>query len=275
MTTLPHTSAMPGATAPRQRSDAFPANWRRRLGFTALFLYALYALSTLEITRDRFIRGLAQGAGFLARMWPPNTEATKLELLQQGMLESIQIAILATAAGVAIAIPLGLLAARNLMPTPVSWAARGLIALCRSFHPVIVTILFVKAVGFGALAGILGLVVSSLGFISKLLAEAIEEMNLKQVEAVRATGATFAGVLVMSIVPQVTARFVGFVAYQLDSNLRNSTMVGIVGGGGIGATLFTAYQRFDYDFVMTILLVIIAIVMVSELVSARIRRIFQ
>jgi phosphonate transport system permease protein len=257
------------------RTDAFPANWTRRAAFTGLFIYSLYAISTLDFTWARFVRGLDQGAKFLARLWPPNFAADKLELLQQGMIESIQIAILATAVGVIFSIPLGLLAARNLMPAPVSWLARGIIALTRSFHPVIVTILFVKAVGFGALAGILGLVVSSMGFISKLLAEAIEEMNLKQVEAVRATGASFWGVLFMSIIPQVMARFVGFVAYQLDSNLRNSTMIGIVGGGGIGATLFTAYQRFDYDFVMTILLVIIAIIMVSEIVSTRVRQVFQ
>ena len=132
-----------------------------------------------------------------------------------------------------------------------------------------------KAVGFGALAGILALVVASMGFVSKLLAEAIEEIDLRQVEAVRATGAGFANTLIMGVIPQVIARFVGFSAYQLDSNLRNSTMVGIVGGGGIGATLFTAYQRFDYDFVLTILIVTIALIMVSEIVSAQLRKIFQ
>ncbi len=161
------------------------------------------------------------------------------------------------------------------MPAAVSWSARALIALCRSFHPVIVAILFVKAVGFGALAGILALIIASIGFVSKLFGEAIEEMNLKQVEAVRATGASFAGVLIMGVLPQVMARFVGFSAYQLDSNLRNSTMVGIVGGGGIGATLFTAYQRFDYDFVLTILLAIISVIMVSEGVSTWLRRVFR
>jgi phosphonate transport system permease protein len=100
-------------------------------------------------------------------------------------------------------------------------------------------------------------------------------MNMKQVEAVRATGASWMNVLIMGVLPQVIARFVGFSAYQLDSNLRNSTMVGIVGGGGIGATLFTAYQRFDYDFVLTILLVIIALVILSEVVTGRMRRLFQ
>ena len=264
----------PAAVADRT-AVAMPANWPRRAGFLGLALYTAYAISTLDVTSDRFFRGLTQGAAFLKRLWPPNFEPSKLQLMTAGLLESVEIAILATAIGVALSLPLGVLAARNLMPAWVSWTARGLIALFRSFHPVIVAILFVKAVGFGALAGILALIVASCGFVSKLFAEAIEEMNLSQVEAVRATGASFWGVLAFGVAPQVMARFIGFAAYQLDSNLRNSTMVGIVGGGGIGATLFTAYQRFDYDFLMTILLAIIAIIMVSELASTRVRKLFQ
>src|SRR5690606_35265627 len=127
-------------------------------------------------------------------------------------------------------------------PPWVTWPARTLIAICRSFHPVIVAILFVKAVGFGALAGILALIVASIGFIAKLFAEAIEEISLKQVEAVRSSGASFGNVIVFSVVPQVLDRFVGFSSYQIDSNLRNSIMVGIVGAGGIGGTLFSAFQ---------------------------------
>lgn len=258
--------------APR---EALAVNWHRRLGLVALAIYTVYALSTLDVTWERMARGIPQGAKILARMWPPNFEPMKLELMRQGLVESLEIAVLATFFGVLLSLPLGLLAARNLMPAWVSWTARGVIALFRSFNPVIVAILFVKAIGFGALAGIMALIVGSLGFVSKLFAEAIEEMNLKQVEAVRATGATFAGVLIMGVMPQVMARFAGFTAYQLDSNLRNSTMVGIVGGGGIGSALFTAYQRFDYDYVLTILLAIIAIIMVSELLSTQVRKLFQ
>ncbi len=98
---------------------------------------------------------------------------------------------------------------------------------------------------------------------------------MKPVEAVRAAGSPCLSVVIMSVLPQVMARFIGFSAYQLDSNLRNSALVGIVGGGGIGATLFTAFQRFDYDFVFTIVLSIIAIVMVGEIVSGWMRRMFQ
>jgi phosphonate transport system permease protein len=265
-------TAISAVTTPR---EAFLPNWPRRFAFIALALYCIYAMSTLDITWERFVKGLDQGAKFLNRLWPPNFAPDKLALMGEGLLESVQIAILATAVGIFISIPIGLMSARNLVPVWMSWIGRVIIAIARSFHPMIVAILFVKAVGFGALAGILALIVSSIGFIAKLFAEAIEEMNMKQVEAVRATGASWLNVLFMGVIPQVVARFVGFSAYQLDSNLRNSTMVGIVGGGGIGATLFTAYQRFDYDFVMTILLAIIAIIMVSELLSSWLRKVFQ
>jgi phosphonate transport system permease protein len=269
------TDAQQSTTSNTDRPLALPVNWPRRVASTGLALYALYAASTLEITWARIVRGIPQGAHFLSRMWPPNFEPLKLDLMRQGLVESIEIAILSTVFGVLLSLPLGLLAARNLMPGWVSWTTRGFTALLRSFNSLIVAILFVKAIGFGALAGILALIVGTMGFVSKLFAEAIEEVNLKQVEAVRATGASFANVLIIGVLPQVMARFAGFTAYQLDSNLRNSTMVGIVGGGGIGAALFTAYQRFDYDYVLTILFAIIAIVMASELVSVQIRRLFQ
>ena len=266
------------APSPRARAlqaRAFPARWPVRLAWLGLVAYALYAATILDVTWPRLVQGLDNGARFLDRMFPPNLAPDKLALLWTGMVESIQIAVLATLVGILLSLPLGLLAARNLMPRWVSWSARGLIALFRSFHNVIVAILFVKAVGFGALAGILALVVSTMGFVSKLFAEAIEEMSMRPVEAVRATGAPFPSVLAMAVIPQVAARFIGFSTYQLDSNLRNSTMVGLVGGGGIGATLFTAYQRFDYDFVLTILLAIIAVIMVAEIVSRRLRAVFQ
>ena len=263
------------STTAEPRRVAFPPNWPARIGLAALAIYAVYAAQILDITWARFLVGLDHGAKFLDRMFPPNVAADKLQLLTTGMLESLQIAILATVIGVLLSVPLGLAAARNLAPAPVAWTARILIALFRTFHPVIIAILFVKAVGFGALAGMLALIFASMGFLSKLLAEAVEEMSMKQVEAVRATGSPFLSVIIMGIMPQVMPRFIGFCAYQLDSNLRNSALVGLVGGGGIGATLFTAFQRFDYDFVLTIVLAIIAAVMVGEVISGLMRRMFQ
>jgi phosphonate transport system permease protein len=244
-----------------------------RITAVALILYTFYAASTLDFTWSRLITGMGNAAKFLGRMFPP--DFMRWEMLLQGMLESLEIAILASAAGILVSLPIGLCAARNLMPVWVTWPARTLIAICRSLHPVIMAILFVKAVGFGALAGILALVIASIGFIGKLFAEAIEEISLKQVEAVRATGASFANVLTFGVLPQVLARFVGFATYQLDSNLRNSTMVGIVGAGGIGGTLFSAFQRFDYDFVCAILLTIIGVIMVGEVLSNYVKRVLH
>jgi phosphonate ABC transporter permease subunit PhnE len=254
---------------------AFPPSWPTRIGLLALAGYVLYAAASLDISWQRLVAGLGHGARFLARMWPPDLTPEKVDLLVSGMTESLQIAIIATVVGVLISLPLGMAAARNLAPLPLAWGARALIAVLRTFHPVIVAILFVKAVGFGALAGMLALIVASLGFLSKLVAEAVEEMSMGPVEAVRSTGAPFLAVVIMSVLPQVMPRFVGFSAYQLDSNLRNSALVGLVGGGGIGATLFTAFQRFDYDFVLTIVLAVIAVVMVGEIASGFMRRLFQ
>jgi len=243
-----------------------------RLALVLLAVYVVYACAQMEISWERVEIGLANAHKFFSRLFPPNFE--RWELLVKGLLESLQIAVLASALGIVLALPVGLLAARNLMPAWVTWPARALIVTARSFHPVIVAILFVKAVGFGALAGILALTVASIGFIGKLFTEAIEEISEKQVEGVRATGAPFASVLAFGVMPQVFSRFIGFSTYQLDSNLRNSTMVGIVGAGGIGGTLFAAFQRFDYDYVCAILISIIALIMVGEILAMGVRAIF-
>lgn len=249
----------------------FALSWRARLGALAVVMYAVYAATQLGFSWSRFQSGLELGARFLGRMFPPSVE--RLNVLWQGIAESLEIAVLASTLGILLALPISLLGARNLMPAWATWPSRALVALCRALHPVIVAIIFVKAVGFGALAGVLALTVASIGFIGKLFTEAIEEISLKQVEAVRASGASFANVIIFAVMPQVFARFVGFSTYQLDSNLRNSTMVGIVGAGGIGGTLFSAFQRFDYDFVCTILLTIIAIIMLGEILARMVRAI--
>lgn len=252
---------------------AFERHWAAWLGWLALAAYVAHAGSLLELSGPRLVAGLGEAGRLLDRLFPP--DFTSWRALVKGLAESLQIAVLASAAGILLSLPVGFLAARNLMPPWVTWPVRGLIAVCRAFHALIVAILFVKAVGFGALAGILALVVASVGFIAKLFAETIEEISPRPVEAVRATGAPFASVILFGVLPQVLPRFVGLASYQFDSNLRNSVLVGIVGGGGIGATLFSAFQRFDYAFVMAILLSIIALIMATEIVSQRVRAVLQ
>ena len=261
------TAPLPG------HSRAFRASPLARLGWLILAAYLLWAMASLDFNFARFLTGIDNGAKFIHRMFPPNFE--RWDLLVKGLTESLQMAFLASFLGVIISLPLGLLAARNLLPAVVTWPVRTLIIACRSFHPVIVAIICVKAVGFGALAGIVALTVASVGFVGKLFTEAIEEISMKQIEAVRATGASFMNVVIYGVMPQVMFRFIGFSAYETDANLRNSTMVGIVGAGGIGGTLFAAFQRFDYDYVFAILLSIIGLIMVGEVLQIWVKKVFR
>jgi phosphonate transport system permease protein len=256
-----------------KRPAPFRPNYWARSGYLLVVLYCIWAAQSLEISFDRVIAGMDNAQRFLGAMVPPNF--ARWQLLINNLLETLQIAIISSAFGVLISLPIGLMAARNLMPDWLTWPSRGFIAICRSFHPVIFAILFVKAVGFGPLAGILTLIFASIGFIGKLFAEAIEEISLKPVEAMRAAGAPFPSVLIFAVLPQVLNRFIGFATYQTDANLRNSTMIGIVGAGGIGGTLAAAFQRYDYDFVSAILICIIALVMVSELLAQRVKGVFR
>ncbi len=251
----------------------FKTNWWARLSWALALIYGIYAANYLDVSWTRFVEGIANGGNFLGEMVP--VDFSRWRLLVENLIETIEIAIIASAFGVLFSLPVGMFAARNLMPPWVTWPFRVYIALCRSFHPVIFAILFVKAVGFGPLAGILTLIFASIGFIGKLFAEAIEEISLKPLEALRAAGAPFISVIMYAVLPQVLNRFIGFASYQLDANLRNSTMVGIVGAGGIGGTLFAAFQRFDYDFLAAILISIITLVMISEFLSVQIKKVFQ
>ena len=202
--------------------------------------------------------------------FPPSFERSGL--LIDGFLESLKIAILATVGGIALSVPLAFMAASNISIKPIYFLGRGIIIVARSFHPVIVAIIFVKAVGFGPFAGALTLVVYSIGFVAKLLAERIEEIDFGQVEAMRAAGAGFIPTLAYAVMPQIMPRLVGLGIYQLDSNLRASAVVGIVGAGGIGATLANAFGRYDYDFALAITMVIVGVILVSEAVSGFVRK---
>ncbi|MDG5499529.1 phosphonate ABC transporter, permease protein PhnE [Marinobacter sp. BGYM27] len=232
--------------------------------------YAVWALYTLPFDWDRVAQGMERAARIFSGAFPPNF--SRSELLIDGFLESLKIAIVSTLLGVLLSVPIAFMAARNIAAKPVYLLGRGLIIFARSFHPVIVAILFVKAVGFGPVAGILTLTLYSIGFVAKMLAERIEEIDMGQLEALRSTGTGHLAMLQYAVLPQIMPRQIGLAMYQLDSNLRASAVVGIVGAGGIGSTLMNAFGRYDYDFALAITIVIIAAILVSEAVSGRIRR---
>ena len=253
------------------RRPPFIANpvlrWAVYLG---LIVYVGWTLATLPIDWGRVAEGLVRAQRIFGGAFPPSFERSGL--LIEGFLESLKIAILATAGGVLLSIPIAFMAARNIAPRPVFYLGRGIVIVARSFHPVIVAIVFVKAVGFGPFAGVLTLIVYSIGFVAKMLAERIEEIDFGQVEAMRAAGAPYFSTLFYAIFPQIMPRQIGLTIYQLDSNLRSSAVIGIVGAGGIGATLANAFGRYDYDFALAITIVIVAAILVSEGVSGWIRK---
>ncbi|WP_323034020.1 phosphonate ABC transporter, permease protein PhnE [Paracoccus sp. (in: a-proteobacteria)] len=264
------------------RSDA-PAqaqSWRpptifgsyriRRLFYWGVVLYVIATVLTLNIDGRRVMAGFSRAGDIFARMLPP--DFSRWSLIWNGMMESIQIAIISTVVGIVLAIPVGLAAARNLAPKPVYLAARGFIVVGRTFHEILIAIFFVKLFGFGPLAGVLTLAFGSTTFLAKTLAEDIENMKMGPIEALRATGASFGQIVSFGVMPQVLVKQIGIYIYRLDSNLRHSTIIGIVGAGGIGTTLSASFTKYDYDFASAILLCIAALVAMGEILSDWIRR---
>ena len=235
-----------------------------------LLLYLILSIGALEVNWERIYAGLDRGAKFVYGFMNPNF-AGRWTDISEGIIESLIMTVTSTAIGIAISIPIGFGAASNLAPLPIYLFCRGIIAISRSFQEIIVAILFVAIFGFGPLAGVLTLSFATIGFLSKLLAEDIESIDKSQAEAVKATGSSWWQWLNYGIQPQVMPRLIGLSLYRFDINFRESAVVGLVGAGGIGATLNTAFDRYEYDTAAAILILIIGIVMLSEYVSGYIR----
>lgn len=211
-----------------------------------------------------------QGASLLGRMVPPDWSITGSLMLP--LWDTINIATTGTALGVIIAFPLAFLAARNTTPHPVMRAAAlGIIVSSRSINSLIWAMLLVTIVGPGVFAGMLAIALRSIGFVGKLLYEAIEEIQETSVEAVSATGASRSQVLAWSVWPQIMPAFAGITVYRWDINIRESTVLGLVGAGGIGLQMNAAINNLAWDQVAMVFVLIFATVILSEWVSAKVR----
>ncbi len=265
-------------------TTASPANrtvWRRPPFITdprlrwAIYggavVYLILAFATIDVNWVRVYEGLDRGMRFVRGFLVPDF-TSRWSDIAQGMQESLTMTVTSTVVGILISVPIGIGAARNIAPMPVYLFCRGIIALSRSFQEIIIAILFVAMFGFGPFAGFLTLSFATIGFLSKLLAEDIEDIDEAQAEAIRATGAGWWQVVNYGIQPQVMPRLIGLSLYRLDINFRESSVIGIVGAGGIGATLNTAMDRYEYDSAAAILIMIIIIVMIAEYSSSFIRK---
>ena len=242
--------------------------WSLAIG-AAVYLSA--ALGTMDVNWSRVAAGLPRAERFLSSFFPPDF-TSRADDIVAGIYESLWMTVVSTVIGIALSIPIGLGAARNLSPRPVYLISRGILAVSRTFPEIIIALFAVKIFSFGPFAGIIALSIGTIGFYGKLLAEDIEDMDPVQAEAVKSTGASWLQWLNYAIQPQVMPRMIGLAMYRLDINFRESAVLGIVGAGGIGATLLTSFDRYEFDSSAAILLIIIVIVMFAEYSSGYIRK---
>ena len=207
----------------------------------------------------------------MVRMWPPDF-AYAGELVQP-LLETIHIATIGTAITFLIAFPIAFLAARNTTFNSITWLiGRMLLVGSRSVNTVVWGLLFVAIFGPGPVAGIWAIAFRSIGFMGKLVAEAIEEIDEGAVEAIEATGASRLQVLWFGILPQVLPVVYGTLVYRWDINIRESTVLGFVGAGGIGILLYSSINQFLWREVALTLILVFGVVLMSEYISAKVRQ---
>lgn len=245
--------------------------WVRYALLAAAALYLAAGLYSIDVRWERVILGLDRAGRFFAGFINPDF-VSRGQVILQGILESLAMTVVSTVFGIMISIPIALGAARNIATTPVYLICRGIVTISRTFQEVIIAIFFVAMFGFGPFAGVMTLSFATIGFLAKLLAEDIEEIDPVQLEAIRATGAGWLKIISYAVQPQVMPRLIGLSLYRLDINFRESAIIGIVGAGGIGAALNTSFSRYEYDTSAAILLIIIAVVLVAEHVSGLIRK---
>lgn len=257
----------------------YPEVWRKHtpretaigwLWVAAVAFAAAWSVSELDIEWAFFMDAHEQAADLVDRMWPPRW--AYLPTILAPLVETIHIATLGTAVAVILSVPLAFLSARNTTANGFTWViGRSMLVASRSVNTIIWGLLFVAIFGPGPLAGIIAVAARSVGFLAKLVAEAIEEADPGPIEAIRATGASTLQVYAVGILPQVMPVLVGTTVYRWDINVRESSVLGFVGAGGIGLYLYASINQFAWQQVLVVLSAILLIVIASEALSAWIR----
>ncbi len=217
-------------------------------------------------------------AGFFApfRFWDPVWVASDLTgkdwaLYTGKMWQTIQMALWGTALAIIVAIPLGLLASKNITPSWIQQPVRRVLDLIRSIPDLVVALIFITAVGLGPFAGVMAMMFNTGGVLAKLFSEAVEAIDKGPVEGVRATGAGRLHEIVWGVIPQVAPLWVSYALYRFESSSRAATVLGLIGAGGIGQVLLDSTQSFKYDETGCIVLVIVVAVSGIDLLSSAIR----
>jgi phosphonate transport system permease protein len=215
------------------------------------------------------VEGLPYMWDFVRRMVPPDLSV--LGNAVRGAIETVQIAIVGTAVAAVLALPVGFAAARNAAPRWLFYSSRLLLNAFRAVDTLVYALFFVAAVGLGPFPGVLAVIVYTATVLAKLYSEAIEAIEPGPVEAVRATGATRLQVLRWGVLPQLAPQFLSFTLYRFETNIRAAAILGFVGAGGIGFYVQTYLRLLNYPAAASVLLVLVALVMVIDFASSRLR----
>ncbi|SHF85364.1 phosphonate transport system permease protein [Modicisalibacter ilicicola DSM 19980] len=245
--------------------------WGRLAGLATVALAVAWSLATIDIIWPWVWDAPNQIGDLFRRMVPP--DFSSIRAITWALIETLNIATIATFFAVFLSLPVAYIAAQNTTPNRATlWLGRFILVSSRSVNTLIWALLFVAIFGPGVLAGIVAIMFRSLGFLGKLMGEAIEEIDRRPVEALEATGASRAKVILYAIVPQVVPTFFAVSILRWDINLRESTVLGLVGAGGIGVILQGAIDTLDWRTVATILLAIIVLVIAGEALAAWLRK---
>lgn len=238
------------------------------LGVVALYTWSARGVgaSVWEI-----LRGLPAMVDFVSRTVPP--DMTILPRLDKAIIETVQLAVVGTTVGVFVALPLSVLGARNFIgATPVYYATRALFNALRGISEFVYALLFVAMVGLGPFPGALALAVHTTGALGKYFSEAIENMDWQPMEAIAATGASRTQLVFHGVLPQLTPQFLAYGFYYFEHNIRASTVLGLVGAGGLGIELMTSLKLFKYREVAAVVIVMLVLITAADQLSAWARR---
>ena len=242
--------------------------WVVMVAFAAFFIQGVLAV---DATPDRLIAGFGNMGQFFAQAFPP--DLGRIGPITHAMWQTLNMAIVGVAFGVILSLPFALLCSANTTPhNVVRWCARMVVATLRTIPELVWALNFVVAVGLGPLAGILAIIMDTIGFCARFFSERIEEIRPGPSEALTSTGAGRLSVIFGAIIPEAMASLTATSLFGVEKAIRSAVILGLVGAGGIGVELSTAMRLFNYDTALTIILVILVVVISVEQVSSAIRK---
>lgn len=259
----------PALTPPSPTAAARATNWGLTLLVVLLLLMAFKPAKMAEL--GLLIQNWPNTAEYLGGYTQPNFKDLFRIYLPE-MWVTIAIALWGTVVSIFLALPLALLGASNIAPQWIVQPIRRIMDLLRSMNEIVLATAFFVAVGPGPLAGVLAMALHNAGVLGKLFSEAVESIDTAPVEGVRATGGSRLHEIIWGVIPQVAPLWTSFALYRFESNVRSSTVLGLIGAGGIGFVLFENIKSFDYPVTAAIVIVIVVTVMLIDMISAQIRK---